>query len=114
MTNITQQELQDAPEHWNENLNKFVKSFLTDLNHNNLSEHKVIQDLDLKLKISETHSELEPLLLMPIYDYENSKNSLTIFFNSFELKVDNYLVASAAIACVGWAHLIAAAALHHP
>ena len=101
MNNTTQPQLQDAPEHWNESLNKFVKSFLTDLNHANHSEHKVIQDLDLKLKISETHTELEPLMLMPIYDYENSKNSLTIFFNSFELKVDNYLVASAAIAFFG-------------
>jgi len=101
MNNTTQPQLQDAPDHWNESLNKFVKSFLTDLNHANPSEHKVIQDLDLKLKISETHTELEPLMLMPIYDYENSKNSLTIFFNSFELKVDNYLVASASIAFFG-------------
>jgi hypothetical protein len=101
MTNITQQELQDAPDHWNQGLNKFVKSFLTDLNHNNPSEHKVIQDLDLKLKISETHTELEPLMLIPIYDYQNNKNSLTILFNTFELKVDNYLVASAAIAFFG-------------
>ena len=101
MTNTNQQQLNDAPEHWNKSLNEFVKSFLTDLNHANLSEHKVIQDLDLKLKISETHTEREPLMLMPIYDYENSKNSLTIFFNSFELKVDNYLVASAAIAFFG-------------
>ena len=101
MTNTNQQQLNDAPEHWNKSLNEFVKSFLTDLNHANPSEHKVIQDLDLKLKISETHSELEPLMLMSIYDYENSKNSLTIFFNSFELKVENYLVASAAIAFFG-------------
>jgi hypothetical protein len=101
MTNITQQELQDAPDHWNQGLNEFVKSFLTDLNHNNPSEHKVIQDLDLKLKISETHTELDPLMLIPIYDYQNNKNSLTILFNNFELKVDNYLLASAAIAFFG-------------
>ena len=44
MTNITQQELQDAPDHWNQGLNEFVKSFLTDLTHNNPSEHQAIQE----------------------------------------------------------------------
>jgi hypothetical protein len=102
MTNTTQQKLDDAPDHWNESLNEFVKSFLTDLNHNNSSEHQAIQDLDLKLKVSETHTdELQPLTLVPIYDYQNNNNTLVIFFNGFELKVDNYIVASAAIAFFG-------------
>jgi hypothetical protein len=109
MTNITQQELQDAPDHWNEGLNEYVKTFLTDLCNANPFllelDHVLpdpIQDLNLKLKVSETHTdELQPLTLVPIYDYQNNKNTLTIFFNGFQLKVDHYIVASAAIAFFG-------------
>jgi hypothetical protein len=109
MTNITQQELQDAPDHWNEGLNEYVKTFLTDLCNANPFllelDHVLpdpIQDLNLKLKVSETHTdELQPLTLVPIYDYHNNKNTLTIFFNGFQLKVDHYIVASAAIAFFG-------------
>ena len=109
MNNTTQPQLQDAPEHWNESLNEYVKTFLTDLCNANPFllelDHVLpdpIQDLNLKLKVSETHTdELQPLTLVPIYDYQNNKNTLIIFFNGFQLKVDHYIVASAAIAFFG-------------
>lgn len=109
MNNTTQPQPQDAPDHWNESLNQYVKSYLTDLCNANpflLELDQVlpdpIQELDLKLKVSETHTdELQALTLMPVYDYQNNKNTLTIYFNGFELKVDHYIVASAAIAFFG-------------